>query len=91
MSNFTSPLKTVVARKQYDCECYERVMESGYSLNDFDEKYHDELNRLASNKGKIEVGEEHFTWSGCFDGEMFRARANKVMYDLVVEMDWFED
>lgn len=91
MSNFQTELKTVKARKEHDCDCYQRVMESGYTLNDFDEKYHDELNRLACNSGKIEIGEEHFEWSGCFDGEMFTAKANKAMYDLVCEMEWFDN
>lgn len=91
MSNFTTVLRTVKARKQHDCDCYQRINDSGYSIDDFDTKYHSELTRLKANGGKIETGEEHYEWSGCFDGEMFTAKANKLLYELVCDMGWFED
>lgn len=91
MSNFSTPAKIIKARKQHDCCCYERVVDSGYSIDDFDEKYHDQLRKMKANGGKIEVGEEYLSWSGSFDGEMFTARANKIMHELVCDMEWFDN
>ncbi|UOL47456.1 hypothetical protein vBVpPvVp04M_00063 [Vibrio phage vB_Vp_PvVp04_M] len=65
-------------------------MDSGYSVDDIPEKYRESAERLLKNWGNIPAGSECYTWSGKFDGEMFTAYADKDMYALTCEMDWFD-
>lgn len=91
MGDFLTEIKTVKARKEHECCCYRIVTESGYQIEDFDKKYHEQLKKMKVNGGKIEAGEEYFMWSGSYDGEMFTARANQIMHDLVCEMEWLDN
>lgn len=90
MSNFTTEVKTVTARKEYDCCCWDIVTDSGYLAGDFPDNLARDFSNMKLKRGKIHVGEEYFMWTGSCDGEMFTARASKAMYNLVVEMDWLD-
>lgn len=89
--SFVAPIKTVVARKEHNCCCYDIFLASNYSAEELPKEYLNDLYEMRDKKGKIEVSEEYFMWSGIYDGEFFTARANKRMYELICEMEWFDE
>lgn len=90
MSEFTTPARKVTARVDHDCCCYDIYADSGYGMNEIPEKYHDAINRMKEQKGKIKKGDECYYWSGRFDGEFFHAYADPEMLDLIYDMGWDE-
>lgn len=91
MSEFSTPIKTVKTRKEHSCCCFQRFIESDYSVDDISDEYREAIEKLYNNDGKIPKGTECYTWSGKFDGKMFTAYADKDMYRLICEMGWFDN
>ena len=89
--NFSTDIKTLTARKEHDCCCYDIYLASGYGVEDTPLEYWSVLHDMRFKNGMIQVGEEYVMWSGVFEGEFFTARANKRMHDLICEMEWFDD
>ena len=89
--SFSTGYKTVTARKEHDCCCFDIYLASGYGAIDVPCEYREAIHDMRDKKGKIQIGEEYIMWSGMADGEFFTARANKRMHELICEMEWFDE
>lgn len=89
--SFSTSAKEITARKQHECVCYQRYVESGYGKVDIPDIYHDAVDRMKDNRGMINSGDKCLFWSGKFDGEMYSAWADIEMHSLIVDMEWFDE
>ena len=80
MSNFTTAIETIKTRVNHRCACFDIFDASGYGLADIPNAYHSSVIRMTSSDGVIKAGSECYSWSGCFDGEMFTAYSDRDMY-----------
>ena len=91
MSDFSSPLKTIVTRKDHYCACFDMYKDSGYCLYDVPATFADAVTEAGKTNGVIPKGTECYMWSGIHDGEWFTSYAFKGMHSLICAMDWFNN